>query len=111
MMAWTLALSAAAGFVPLFVALWWRRCSASGALLGTAAGSAVILVPLAADLGVAPSWMSVEPTSAGAVGVAAAFTVTIIASLASRTPPPESQALLAELSRGGERPPIRERPA
>jgi Na+(H+)/acetate symporter ActP len=68
-------------------------------------------VPLAADLGVAPSWMSVEPTSAGAVGVAAAFTVTIIASLASRTPPPESQALLAELSRGGERPPIRERPA
>ena len=110
-MAWTLALSAAAGFVPLLTALWWRRCSAAGALLGTAAGSAVILVPLAADLGIAPSWMSVRPTSAGAVGIAAAFAVTVVASLASRAPTPESQALVAELRRGGERPPIRERPA
>jgi cation/acetate symporter len=111
LLAWALALVAAGSFAPLLIGLWWRRCNAAGALLGTAAGSALVLVASAADLGIAPSWMRLPPASAGGTGLAAAFVVAIVASLTGRAPAPESQALVDELRGGGERPPIRERPA
>jgi cation/acetate symporter len=108
---WALAFSAAAGFVPLFLGLWWRRCTATGFLLGTVAGCAIVGTAFAAAAGVGPTWARLAPAAAGWLGLVCAAFVAVVGSLATRTPGPEAQALVASLHTRGERPPMRERPA
>ena len=108
---WGLALAAAGGFPPLLLGLWWRRCNAIGAAAATVVGSAIVALACAADLGSGPAWAAVAPATAGGIGMVAAFAAAILGSLATRAPAAERQALVSELRRGRERPPMRERPA
>ena len=70
-------------FPVLFLAIWWRRINAFGAIAGMVGGLAVaVLVMLLGETG-ATTWPS---ALAGAIGLPAAFAVAIAVSLATPVP-------------------------
>jgi cation/acetate symporter len=113
-----LALAAAGNFAPLLLGIWWRGCTAAGAVAGICAGVGVValwlLVGLGSPAGTGPAW-ALQPIKAAAAAVPAAFVVTILVSLLTSRREGERGnklgALLANLRSGQEKAPIRERPA
>lgn len=82
LLGWALAFSAAGLFVPLALALWWRRCSDRGALFGVLSGSAVVAFSFVSDLS---GWSDSAAGAAGAGTTAAAafgMCATLAASIA-----------------------------
>jgi Na+(H+)/acetate symporter ActP len=94
MFSWALALSAAGGFAPLLLGLWWSRCNATGALAGAISGAIIVAASFVID----PSGAVVE--NAAATGVLGSFLVAILGSLVT-APPPAHQADLVRRLRGG----------
>jgi cation/acetate symporter len=80
---WAVSLSASISFPVLFLAIWWKRITAAGAMAGMVGGFAVATLALMLGEAGAASWPG---TLAGALGLPAAFAAAIGVSLA--TPPP-----------------------
>ena len=83
-MAWAFAIAVAGSLAPLVAGLYWKKCSAIGALWGTLVGVGVICLTLAATLSLLPDWIAtrpVGPSAAAAIGAIASTIVTIGASL------------------------------
>lgn len=113
---WALAFAASGSFVPLLLALWWRRLSRLGILGGMAAGFGFTAIVFLAAVGFVPvdpasgSWAAFGAPVTALVGVAVALVASI--SLSFAVPRAEkdggSPPFAAEAR---QTPPIRERPA
>jgi cation/acetate symporter len=80
---WAITLSASTSFPLLFLAIWWKRSNALGAMAGMVAGFAVAVCILLLGEAGATNWPS---ALAGAVGLPSAFAVAIAVSLATPLP-------------------------
>ena len=96
---------AAAGFFPVLVlGIFWKRATKWGAVLGMLAGVSVTFYYMATTqpwlrgvFGVAGPielWGGILPISAGVFGVPAGFLVTVVVSLLTRPPQPETRRLV-----------------
>jgi len=74
---WAVALSAATAFPVLVLAVWWKRLTTWGAVLGMISGFALTLVLIVAT---EAQWIGIRSPLAGALGVPLAFAVAIIVS-------------------------------
>jgi Na+/proline symporter len=114
---WSLALAAAGGFVPVTLALRWKKCTRLGALAGMAAGfgSAALAFLIAAGTlsaqGTAGAWVAVSAPVASLAGLLIAAVVTVGLSLARPATDLESSSALRAGPETRHKPPIRERPA
>lgn len=116
---WALALAAAGNFVPLLLGMYWRGCTALGAVLGMIAGFGLVGVVFLLDLGLLPGFAGLEPgsgmgpISAAGFGLAAALLVSVVVSLLSRDRNADGRVreLFAALRSRRGKPPMRERPA
>lgn len=114
---WALALAAAAGFVPLALGLWWRRCTEIGTLGGMVTGfvftGLVFLIEqqFVSAATLSRGWVGLGAPGAAAVGLTGALVIAVGLSLVTRARATSVRALAERGAnpRGG--PPIRERPA
>jgi len=101
--------AASAFFPALVLGVFWKRANRRGAVLGMVVGLSVTLYYMALNepwlrglLGVqAPGqlWFGIQSISAGVFGVPAGFAATVIGSLLSAPPGPQSQAFVDALRR------------
>ncbi len=102
----TLSLSAGGLFPALFLAVWWRRANAPGAIAGMIAGFAATaaivlgarypgLLPVDAQGG------GLSPLIAAIIGLPIGFLVAIAVSLATRAPTPTQDAVVDAMRRPG----------
>jgi cation/acetate symporter len=99
---WALAIAAGGTFVPLLLGMHWRGCSATGGLLGTVAGVAVVAMVFLLEMGgpadnSAPS--GVGPIGAAALAILAALAVSVAVSLLRRE---RHTAEMASAARSGD---------
>ena len=100
MVAWAFSLAAAGLFVPLVVGIWWKRTTATGAILGMISGFGLCLFYLImtryypadfkAMFGV-DLWFGIRNISCGLFGIPVAFVVTWAVSLMTKPPSKEMQ--------------------
>jgi cation/acetate symporter len=81
---WSLAVSAAANFVPLLLGMWWRKCTASAAVAGMCASFGI--VALTFSLGLVPNengppLMGIDPIKAAAIAMPTSLLVTVATTL------------------------------
>src|SRR5690606_21848659 len=91
---WALALSASALFPVLFLAIWWKRLNAIGALAGMVGGFGVALLAIVA--GEATS-LGLHSTLAGVLGMPAGFLAAIGASMLGPEPSRQAMELLHDV--------------
>ncbi|SHM56228.1 sodium:solute symporter family protein [Rhizobacter sp. OV335] len=99
--------AASAFFPALVLGVFWQRANRQGAVLGMLVGLSVTLYYMALNepwmrglLGVqvpGQLWFGIQPISAGVFGVPAGFAATVIGSLLSPAPGPQTQAFLDRL--------------
>jgi cation/acetate symporter len=83
---WSLALSASGLLIPMLAGLWWPRCNGTDAMFGIAAAAGVVGIVMLADIGALPlpGWIASPrghgASAAAALGVVAAFVVTVASS-------------------------------
>jgi cation/acetate symporter len=92
MVAWAFSLAAAGLFAPLVLGIWWKRTTATGAIIGMMSGFAVCLYYLIAtryfDM---PLWFGIRNISSALFGLPVAFIVTWVVSLMTQAPSREMQ--------------------
>ncbi|MBV8836574.1 MAG: sodium:solute symporter, partial [Alphaproteobacteria bacterium] len=91
---WAMTLSASTSFPVLFLSIWWKRITSSGAIGGMATGFGVAALALLLSEAGAIAWPS---ALAGALGLAPAFAVAIAVSLATPRPARSVLDLVGEL--------------
>jgi cation/acetate symporter len=103
MVAWAFSLAAAGLFAPLVMGIWWKRTTATGAILGMISGFGVCLFYLVmtryypadfkAMFGV-DLWFGIRNISSAVFGLPVAFVVTYVVSLITTAPSKEMQAFV-----------------
>ena len=92
MVAWAFSLAAAGLFAPLVLGIWWKRTTATGAILGMMSGFGVCLFYLVGtryfDM---PLWFGIRNISSALFGLPVAFVVTWVVSLMTTAPSKEMQ--------------------
>jgi cation/acetate symporter len=92
MVAWAFSLAAAGLFAPLVLGIWWKRTTATGAIVGMTAGFAVCLYYLIGTryFGMT-EWFGIRNISSALFGLPVAFGLTWIVSLMTPAPSKEMQ--------------------
>ena len=111
LLGWALAAAAAGNFVPMMLGLAWPGCSRLGAVAGSAAGLAIVMVLFLLDSGLPPARQigpaaQIGSLTAAALGMAGALLVSVAVSLFVPEPDTGEAA-----GRRREAPTGRERPA
>jgi len=92
MVAWAFSLAAAGLFAPLVLGIWWKRTTATGAILGMMSGFIICVVYLVGtryfDM---PLWFGIRNISSALFGLPVAFIVTWAVSLMTQAPSKEMQ--------------------
>ncbi|MBM3539082.1 MAG: cation acetate symporter [Alphaproteobacteria bacterium] len=92
MVAWAFSLAAAGLFAPLVLGIWWKRTTATGAIIGMMSGFLVCLYYLVMtryfDM---PLWFGIRNISSALFGLPVAFIVTWAVSLVTTPPSKEMQ--------------------
>ena len=104
-----IALSASGLFPALFLAVWWDRATAPGAVAGMIGGAATTVIVLVATrypgtLPIGPfdpGRAGLSPLSAAVVGLPVGFIATVAVSLLTPPPSAEQQAILDAIRRPG----------
>jgi cation/acetate symporter len=104
LVAWAFSLAAAGNFPALLLGIWWKRCTAAGAVAGMIAGFGVTLAYLiytaAAPLGFGNDpILGIANISAGIFGMPVGFIVMIVVSLMTPEPSKEMQDFIDEVRR------------
>ena len=104
LVAWAFSLAAAGNFPALLLGIWWKRCTAAGAVTGMIAGFGVTLAYLiytaAAPLGFGNDpILGIANISAGIFGMPVGFIVMIVVSLMTPEPSKEMQDFIDEVRR------------
>lgn len=102
LVAWAFSIAAAGNFPALVLGIWWRRCTALGALSGMFAGFAVTLAYIVGTEGSLlgydyPLLFGIDNSAAGIIGLPVGIMVTIGVSLLTRVPSPVSQKRLWDI--------------
>lgn len=109
MVAWAFSLAAAGLFPALVLGIWWRRCTAAGAVCGMIAGFGITFYYLAmTQFGGMEEWYGVKNVSAGLFGVPLGFAVAILVSLVTPAPSRHVQALVLEIRKPSGEPVLRD---
>ena len=100
LVAWAFSLAAAGNFPALLLGIWWKRCTAQGAVAGMFAGFSLTLFYLIATqyYGM-PKWLGINNISAGVFGIPVGFIVMIVVSKMTPEPSAELQAMIDEVRR------------
>ncbi|WP_067339475.1 sodium:solute symporter family protein [Stappia indica] len=105
MVAWAFSLAASGFFSALVLGIWWKRCTAAGAVCGMLAGFGLTLAYLLLTrYGGMGEWYGIQNTSAAIFGVPAGFTVAILVSLVTRAPSRHVQAMVEEIRKPAGKP-------
>jgi cation/acetate symporter len=92
MVAWAFSLAAAGLFAPLVLGIWWKRTTATGAIVGMMSGFGICLFYLVGtryfDM---PLWFGIRNISSALWGLPVAFIVTWVVSLMTQAPSKEMQ--------------------
>lgn len=105
MVAWAFSLAAAGFFPALVLGIWWKRCTAAGAVSGMLAGFGLTLAYLVlTQYGGMAEWFGIRNISAAVFGVPVGFLVAILVSLATRAPSRHVQAMVEEIRKPAGRP-------
>jgi cation/acetate symporter len=92
MVAWAFSLAAAGLFAPLVLGIWWKRTTATGAIVGMMSGFGICLYYLVGtryfDM---PLWFGIRNISSALFGLPVAFIVTWVVSLMTAAPSKEMQ--------------------
>ncbi|MBZ0124068.1 MAG: cation acetate symporter, partial [Roseovarius sp.] len=98
MVAWAFSLAAAGNFPALVLGVWWKRCTAQGAVAGMIAGFGVTLFYLIGTrYGGMAEWFGVKNISAAIFGLPVGFIVMYVVSKMTPEPSQEMQDLIDEL--------------
>jgi len=107
--AWAFSLAAAGFFPALVLGIWWRRCTAAGAIAGMLAGFGLTLYYLAmTQYGGMAEWFGVKNISAAVFGLPLGFAVTVLVSLVTPAPSREVQALIDDIRKPAGEPVLRD---
>jgi cation/acetate symporter len=92
MVAWAFSLAAAGLFAPLVLGIWWKRTTATGAIIGMIGGFGVCLYYLVGTryFGMA-EWFGIRNISSALFGLPVAFLLTWIVSLMTQAPSKDMQ--------------------
>ena len=105
MVAWAFSLAASGFFPALVLGIWWKRCTAAGAVCGMIAGFGLTLAYLLLTrYGGMGEWYGIQNTSAAIFGVPAGFAVAILVSLVTRAPSRHVQAMVEEIRKPAGKP-------
>ena len=105
MVAWAFSLAAAGFFPALVLGIWWKRCTAAGAVSGMLAGFGLTLAYLVlTQYGGMAEWFGIRNTSAAIFGLPVGFAVTILVSLLTPAPSRHVQAMVEEFRQPAGRP-------
>lgn len=104
LVAWAFSLAAAGNFPALLLGIWWKRCTAQGAVAGIIAGfgvtTAYLIYTAAAPLGFGnPPIFGIANISAGIFGLPVGIAVMVIVSLMTPAPSKEMQDFIDEIRR------------
>jgi len=98
MVAWAFSLAAAGNFPALVLGIWWKRCTAQGAIAGMVTGFGVCLFYLLATrYGGMPLWFGINNISAAIFGLPVGFIVMYVVSMMTPEPSQEMQDLIDEI--------------
>jgi cation/acetate symporter len=109
---WAFSVAASGLFAALVLGVWWKRCTAAGAIAGMIAGFAVcVYYTFGTEYYGVPLWFKgtfltergLSNIAAGVIGIPVSFAVTIIVSLLTPAPSRELQSLIDQMRqpRGG----------
>jgi len=104
MVAWAFSLAAAGNFPALVLGVWWKRCTAAGAVAGIITGFGITLFYLVmTQYGGMSEWFGIKNISAALFGLPVGVIVMVVVSLLTPEPSKEIQELVDELRkpRGG----------
>lgn len=105
MVAWAFSLAASGFFPALVLGIWWKRCTAAGAVCGMLAGFGLTLAYLVmTQYGGMAEWYGIRNTSAAIFGVPLGFAVAILVSLVTRAPSRHVQAMVEEIRKPAGKP-------
>jgi len=90
----SLSLTGSSFFAILVLSIWWKRMNAYGAVAGLVSGFTVALITIATG---SMEWLAFDPALAGVIGIPAAFTATIAASLATPLPSRHERELIRDI--------------
>jgi cation/acetate symporter len=108
MVAWAFSIAASAFFPALVLGIFWKRANSQGAVAGMVVGLALTLYYMVrvefdsipwlgvSGLQMAP-WFGIQSTSAGVFGVIAGFVATVVVSLVTPPPAPETQRFIERI--------------
>jgi cation/acetate symporter len=100
MIAWAFSLAAAGNFPALVLGVWWKRCTAAGAVAGIVAGFGITLFyVIMTQYGGMGEWFGIKNISAALFGLPAGVIVMVAVSLLTPEPSKEIQDLVDELRR------------
>ncbi len=100
MVAWAFSLAAAGNFPALVLGVWWKRCTAAGAVAGIVAGFGITLFyVIMTQYGGMGEWFGIKNISAALFGLPAGVIVMVAVSLLTPEPSKEIQDLVDELRR------------
>ncbi|MGE5490843.1 MAG: VC_2705 family sodium/solute symporter [Actinomycetota bacterium] len=108
MVAWAFSIAASAFFPALVLGIFWKRANSQGAVAGMVVGLLLTLYYMVrvefdsipwlgvSGLQMAP-WFGIQSTSAGVFGVIAGFLTTVVVSLLTPPPAPETQRFVERI--------------
>ena len=107
--AWAFSLAAAGFFPAIVLGIWWRRCTAAGAIAGMITGFGITLYYLVmTQFGGMDPWFGVMNISAAVFGLPAGFAVAIGTSLLTPAPSAEIQGLIDDIRKPAGEPVLRD---
>lgn len=105
MVAWAFSLAASGFFPALVLGIWWKRCTAAGAVCGMLAGFGLTLAYLVmTQYGGMAEWYGIRNTSAAIFGVPVGFAVAVLVSLVTPAPSRHVQAMVDEIRKPAGKP-------